>query len=138
MSDCVDRIVAIFFADPLQRGFDIQTRVEGGPVVFCDDELTDAMDDDEAAIAGAGEIVNGVYFDGGESEDLMVDRGAWDEEEIFGFDVEVLRFPNMEKGFHVVRGDDLNGLVGGSVVDVAGVGDGWVLKIGEWSKEEIG
>lgn len=44
----------------------------------------------------------------------------------------------MEEGLHVVGGDDLNGIIGGSVVYVAGVGDGWVLKICKWSEEEIG
>ena len=73
MSDCVDGIMAIFFADPLKRGFDIETRVEGGPVIFCNYELTDAMDDDEAAVSGAGKVVDGIYFNGGESEDLMID-----------------------------------------------------------------
>ena len=39
----------------------------------CNHELTDAMDDDETAVAGAGEIVDGVYFDSWEREDLMID-----------------------------------------------------------------
>jgi len=70
--DGVDWVRAMSFADPLVAGFDVEARIEGRPVVFCDHELADPMHADENSIPGPGEVIHGIDFDGGKSENLLV------------------------------------------------------------------
>jgi hypothetical protein len=72
MRDGIDGIGAIFFSYPVKASFDIQPRVEGSPVIFCDHELADPVYTDKYSVSSSSEVIHGIDFDGWESKDLLV------------------------------------------------------------------
>ncbi|KAF4631644.1 hypothetical protein G7Y89_g6484 [Cudoniella acicularis] len=81
--------------DILKTGFDIKTGIIRRPVFLCDHQLADSVDGDENAVSCACEVVHCIYLDGGDGENLFVDRGAGDHEEVFGGDGWVAGFPDV-------------------------------------------
>ena len=88
------------------------------------------------AVAGSGEIIDGVDFNGREGEDLFIDGSTRDHEEVDWFDFRVARFPDVKEGADTIRGDDLDGLVRRGIVDVASVCYGGVLLPRKGSEEQ--
>ena len=68
------------FADFIQGGFDIETRVESRVSLFGEDRFSDTVCDDEDFVTSRGEIFDSVAADGGYCEDLVVGCYAGDHQ----------------------------------------------------------
>jgi hypothetical protein len=95
MCDGIDLFWTVDFAYPLQTGADIETGIKGRPVIFCNHDLADSVHCDVDSVACSREVIYGVCFDSREGEDLMVDGGPWDHEEVLCFYVRVFGLPHV-------------------------------------------
>lgn len=140
MRDGVDFARAAHAADIRERGADVEARVESRPFVGGFHVHTDAVGEDPDAVAAFGEVLHGVLGDGLETEDLVVDGGAGDHEEVVHGvgGVGVRRFPFVHVCFYAVGGDDGDGFVGGAGVYEAAGCVGWVLESAEGGEEDGG